>query len=76
MSRPDDRAATVQRQDLSMIVDWITNLLDATGLLTRDHCGPWSNSLMSFISSRMRLIVLAHMLVALCLYADRQKAPP
>ena len=25
-----------------MIVDWITNLFDATGFLTRDHCGPWT----------------------------------
>ena len=30
-----------------MIVDWFTTLFDATGFLTRDHCGPWTDSLIA-----------------------------
>jgi hypothetical protein len=51
-----------------MIYDWFTKLFEATGFLTRDHCGPWSGSLVwTYILSNI-VITLAYVLIPIYLY--------
>ncbi len=59
-----------------MIVDWLVKLFDATGFLTRNHCGPWSKSLISVYIASNILITLAYLLIPLGLVSIWSKSPP
>lgn len=51
-----------------MVVDWIRELFDADGFLTRGHCGPWSESLkLTYIASNA-VIALAYLLIPFALF--------
>jgi hypothetical protein len=50
-----------------MIVDWFVKLFDATGFLTRDHCGRWSDSLMLTYIVANVLITSAYFIISVCL---------
>src|SRR5277367_371595 len=56
-----------------MIVNWFTNLFDATGFLTRDHCGPWTETLKLVYIVSSGFIALAYILTAVCLYLIGRK---
>lgn len=56
-----------------MIVDWFRELFNAHGFMTRNHCGPWSQSLMRIYIASNGLIALAFILVAVCLYLIGRK---
>jgi two-component system, chemotaxis family, sensor kinase Cph1 len=50
-----------------MIVDWFMKLFEASGFLTRNHCGPWSDTLVrAYIASNV-VITMAYVLIPLCL---------
>ena len=48
-----------------MIADWLIKLFDATGFLTRNHCGPWSKPLIIVYVTSNILITLAYLLIPL-----------
>jgi hypothetical protein len=50
-----------------MIVDWMKELIGASGFLTRDNCGPWSEPLMQVYAVSNWFIALAYLLIAGCL---------
>jgi hypothetical protein len=52
---------------ISMIVDWITALIDTAPFLTRDHRGPWSKPLIQVYVVSNAFIALACLLIAVCL---------
>jgi two-component system, NtrC family, sensor kinase len=56
-----------------MFYDWFTKLFEATGFLTRDHCGPWSSSLVwTYILSNV-VITLAYFSIPIYLYVIWRK---
>lgn len=50
-----------------MIVDWIKELIGASGFLPRDNCGPQSQPLMQVYVVSNGFIALAYLLIAGCL---------
>ena len=56
-----------------MIGDWYKTLFDATGFLTRDHCGPWTESLKLVYIVSSAFIALAYLTTAVCLYLIGRK---
>ncbi len=51
-----------------MIVDWFNQLFQDTGFLTRNHCGPWSETLVrAYIASNAQ-IALAYLFIPICLF--------
>jgi hypothetical protein len=50
-----------------MIVDWIKELLDASGFMTRDHCGLWTEPLKQAYTISHALIALTYVLIGFCL---------
>jgi hypothetical protein len=51
-----------------MVVDWIIELFDATGFLTRGRCGPWTELLQQAYVVSNGVIALAYFLISIGLY--------
>jgi hypothetical protein len=52
---------------MMMIVDWFMKLFEASGFLTRNHCGPWSATLVRAYIASNAVITLAYALIPFCL---------
>jgi two-component system, sensor histidine kinase and response regulator len=50
-----------------MIVDWFNQLFEATGFLTYNHFGRWSDALVRAYIASNALITLAYLLIPVCL---------